>query len=63
MRPQMTQPGCRSCATRPCIDDNKFRRFIPDQTIWRSVSLDTDHKWKYRVTRNVDSNTIILPNQ
>ena len=47
----------------PYIDDNKFRRFIPDQTIWRSVSLDTDHKWKYRVTRNVDSNTIILPNQ
>jgi hypothetical protein len=47
----------------PYVDNNKFRRFIPDQTIWRTVFLDADHKWKYRVARNVDANTVALPNQ
>jgi len=57
---QATQRLRWSC---PCFQGGQQQNFVPDITITRSVFKDTEGKWKYRIVKSGQTNTIVLPNQ
>ena len=45
------------------LNDNGQNLFVPEKHIVRKVVLGIDGKWIYRVIKNTDSNSLVLPNQ